>query len=1858
MGAQQSKPKRRQELENPAQFTTKTSPSPTVTKQSSFIMPLSTTPSSKEQSTSTLKTTPTTSKSDTIDNNNNVDSGLHRFVEQDSINLHVYLDQHTVTDLFVDGDTDDIPDFYDVDSTISSQHSALFSTLSSVASSSASSISSIHHDDKSPSILLRQSSDPTRLPLSAVFGREESYSDRSNLQQNRQRKSTKQQRDYYQRQNLIDSIQLASFDDLMVLAEQNDRVELSYCVAVCYYRGWFNTKVDLIKAFHWFKRAAALGTRYQNQEKNKISVVDNNIDDDYKVNILPLVALAQYRTGKMLLQNIDNTINNNKDAWYYLDLAANNGNNRAEYLVGWKAEKLENNPQKAFDWYLSSCRHGLVEAQTALGCLLINHATADTMALDGLSISGVSSSVMSRDQQALCLLEGAADKNNLTALLQLGSLYAEGHQVKKNVAQAIVYYKKASALVDLDNPNYQVIHYLLGREYRYLDGDRAFDSSLVVSEDGTTHCHQLALHHFKLACTPSSGHITTRQHQSGYVLAQRALAHMYYIDTNKDPAIRLKHKRLAHDLFKKAAIQNDITAMGFLGEQYERGSGCTQDLEMAIHYYRASMNAGSLVGELALALLLHQMERYQEALAHFTRLAKSTSKKPYGANGDRSSYQKVLEHDIARVKCRSKFMVARYRQNGWGGCMKDPLTAFNDFVLLANVDGYEHAYYWVAMGYKNGISVESSPTTTTAPNNGDGKRNKKKNDPRQLDGGMITAPTTLWVVQPDLMLAFEYFEKAATLCNDQEAQMEMAKLCSNGFKYTVRTSGGDILTKTYKDRAGALKWYQMAAQQHGNALAYYCAGIYYAKGLAPLQHKDLDKAFSYYEASAKQGYTLAMVQLAQLIIQETALSSSVSLGNKHLMINDNGGDNDHAVIGNNNDTLDNTNAQQRYKMAFDWLTSAAEKQDPAAYRELAHMYEKGYYPHHNLSEKVRYQQGFTLLGHPLLMNDAQAWCAKSRYYENGWFVDQDLDRSVHCLEQSVKLNYVKAELYIAELYQRNGQRALALAKYNDIIKKYPLRSQVGWFARLDRSRMVVKSSDGTSQAEQHQVLGWLHDMADQNAGEASIEPLLLLAMCYELGIGTPQNITEAKQIYEKAINIDTTKIHWSQQDACFRLAKLCVDQQLYDAAFGYFMQLKLKLSCMNHHSPETRRQARQVRYYLGYLIINGYGTARNEQEGIEWLTQAADEGDGDACYTLGKLYLDNKQHDDDENVQQATKRFDQGVSASHPGCMRELALIIQQEHQADKDWDGIETYELLERAQRLGDVEALVRLAVAVQYGLGTTIKKGNITMALGWYRTAAQLGHPKAAVYAAVAFHELQQHELAVEWFQMQPDSLVAKVWLAFYRLKGVGGLILDPVKAFDQLQQVVTTYEFDKQRDVGDRNALGLAYFLVGRCFEEGEGTAQDHIQAMIYYDLARQRTQDVEATYRLGILLFQRQSEPGRHDSIIDQQQRAFECFDAAASKGNLEAKYMVGVYHARGLGGMVPDKAAAHIHLQRAIRDGHTRAILELGHVLWSAKNYTEAIDQFKKAAELKIPEASYHLGRLYHEGVRDRSSGRSGGGDSGGDNKGASSVGQYAMIIPQDYHQAFFYFMKAAKQAHPLANMMVGIYYQEGYDAAFHPIDFTEALHYYNLAYEYQGGHVVELAIAKLLHTMAEQENDVNQANKYHQMALHWFLRASPIKEVPSQATNDTNNDNSNTDQLYQPDDLTEQRLYEAQMMVAFYYLNGWGGIEKNCTLGFNLLLDAANNGASDAFMDVARCYENGIGVDADKAQAYQYWSFAADMNLVEAMDRISVYYREGWGGLEMDQAAADAWESKATILRNGDSDRDSSVYTTTSTSTY
>lgn len=562
--------------------------------------------------------------------------------------------------------------------------------------------------------------------------------------------------------------------------------------------------------------------------------------------------------------------------------------------------------------------------------------------------------------------------------------------MEKNVTLAISYFDKTFELVNENTPNYQIIHYIIGREYRYLEGNRGFNSSLMTSEEngGITHYHQKALQHFNLSV------------KSGYVLAQRSLAHMLFVDSHPDASTRLLNRQRAFDLFHQAAEQDDITAMGFLGDIYENGiGGMKPDWKKAMYYYQKATKLGSSAAEYAWARLLLQQneeESTKEAFHHFNNImnqsisiANNTNEMNFQLYGQ-NWYQIKLEHKLQRFHCKAKLMIARYKLNGWSGCTKNPKEAFQDFLYLADTEHYGPAYYWVGKSYKEGITVETFATKLSQHHPNDHQSHLKKE-------------MTI-LVQPDLMRAYMYFKKGATLNNDPDCQLALARMCINGFKYYDEKAD---VTKTFQDQDSGFQWYEMAATRHANAEALYSCGLFYEKGLSPLNAKDVKKAQDYYEAAAKQDYVKAMIQLSQLIIKE-----ELGCGD-----NDNDNDNDNYIdeLINTNNTNINNNIKLYHKdltmihyskKALYWLSLAANKNDPDAFIELAFMYEKNCQPE-SLDDPVRYAKGLDYLNQPLLLLNPKAWCMKSKYYEYGWSIQQDLNQALYCLEKAESLNHPK-----------------------------------------------------------------------------------------------------------------------------------------------------------------------------------------------------------------------------------------------------------------------------------------------------------------------------------------------------------------------------------------------------------------------------------------------------------------------------------------------------------------------------------------------------------------------------------------------------------------------------------------------------------------------------------------------------------------------------------------------------------------------------------------------------------------------------------------------------------------------------------
>lgn len=113
---------------------------------------------------------------------------------------------------------------------------------------------------------------------------------------------------------------------------------------------------------------------------------------------------------------------------------------------------------------------------------------------------------------------------------------------------------------------------------------------------------------------------------------------------------------------------------------------------------------------------------------------------------------------------------------------------------------------------------------------------------------------------------------------------------------------------------------------------------------------------------------------------------------------------------------------------------------------------------------------------------------------------------------------------------------------------------------------------------------------------------------------------------------------------------------------------------------------------------------------------------------------------------------------------------------------------------------------------------------------------------------------------------------------------------------------------------------------------------------------------------------------------------------------------------------PDNEKAIDYLEPAARAGHIEAQNLLGLVLYKEKNYFQAMQWIKKAAEQGNSIAQYNLGKLYYKGC----------------------------LGKVDYKNALIWFTEAANNGSDEANNMLGVMYEEG----------KGVTQNYNTAYDY------------------------------------------------------------------------------------------------------------------------------------------------------------------------------------------------------------
>ena len=216
-------------------------------------------------------------------------------------------------------------------------------------------------------------------------------------------------------------------------------------------------------------------------------------------------------------------------------------------------------------------------------------------------------------------------------------------------------------------------------------------------------------------------------------------------------------------------------------------------------------------------------------------------------------------------------------------------------------------------------------------------------------------------------------------------------------------------------------------------------------------------------------------------------------------------------------------------------------------------------------------------------------------------------------------------------------------------------------------------------------------------------------------------------------------------------------------------------------------------------------------------------------------------------------------------------------------------------------------------------------------------------------------------------------------------------------------------------------------------------------------------------------------------------------------------------------------------------------------------------------------------------------------------------------VPQNYTEAFNYFLKAAENGDADSQERVGYLYYNGYGVTKNP---AKAVEWWlkaaeqgdvdaqnSLGCRYFNGDGVQLDYAeafKWFSMAAEQGDATGQTNvgfcyqegygveQNYAEALKWYSMAA------------------------------EQGNATAQTIIGDLYCDG-NGVQQDYAEAFKWFSMAAEQGNDACQNNVGWCYQNGYGVEQNYAEAFKWYSMAAKQGNAGSQRHLGEMYENGWG---------------------------------------
>lgn len=346
----------------------------------------------------------------------------------------------------------------------------------------------------------------------------------------------------------------------------------------------------------------------------------------------------------------------------------------------------------------------------------------------------------------------------------------------------------------------------------------------------------------------------------------------------------------------------------------------------------------------------------------------------------------------------------------------------------------------------------------------------------------------------------------------------------------------------------------------------------------------------------------------------------------------------------------------------------------------------------------------------------------------------------------------------------------------------------------------------------------------------------------------------------------------------------------------------------------------------------------------------------------------------------------------------------------------------------------------------------------------------------------------------------------------------------------------------------------------------------------------------------------------DLVEEDMSRAKQLLEKALELGSGNAAYRLGWMYERGFLSEEPDYVKAMEYYEKAAGMGSCFALVELSFLYENGngveRSYEKAFELCEKAAQEGYPYAMFRIGLYLEKAVL-------------GEAKPEEAFAWYTKAAMADENEGIFALGRCYKQ---------GIGTEEDWDKALEwfgkGAEKNESRCLTELGLAYENGNGVEENPQKAVEYMTRAaEQDYGYAQ--FKMGDYYFFGCGPCLE-----------DNKKAVEWYEK--AVANEIPMAMLRMGDYYLYDYDSLNES-EKAFAYFKKAAEYEWYNEGLGI--CYEMGIGVEDNEAEAFKYYTLAADNGNVTSMYRTGLCYYNGVG-VKQNYAEAYRWFTDAAGNEN------------------